>query len=294
MVPGEYFQIRFSGVTIGFTQPEVSFVLSEEFSALLCRDHEKPDAEYEIVLIDTPLIPAEPVHYRYCGIDLYQTEEGWLRIHPLRCEDTGCQVACLLRPEGKHKLFYPASLWERYANPLHCAHLMGLETVLLKKNAFLLHSSVVMLEGKTVLFFGPSGAGKSTQAQLWQQYLGAQVLNGDRCVIMQKEDGFYGGGSPLAGTSGIYCPEQAPIGAIFLLEQADHCQATPLGAAALAPMLGQTLLNSWDRTFMDRLLTLYQQLLTQVPVYRLQCTPDEAAVNLAYQMVFTKNNPEEA
>lgn len=294
MVAGEHFQISFSGITLGFTQPEIPFTLPEEFSALLCLENHEPDAEYEIVLIHTPLTLTEPVHYSYCGIDLYQTEEGWLRVHPLRCEDTGCQVACLLRPDGKHRLFYPASLWERYANPLHCAHLMGLETVLMQKNAFLLHSSVVMLEGKTILFFGPAGVGKSTQARLWQQHLGAEILNGDRCVIMQKEGGFYGGGSPLAGTSGIYRREQAPIGAIFMLEQADHCQATPLEAAALAPMLGQTLLNSWDRAFMDSLLTLYQQLLVQVPVYRLQCLPDETAVALAYQIAFPKNGPEEA
>ena len=286
MLAGEYFQICFSGVTLGFTQPPIPFELSEEFSSLICQQKPQTDAEYEIVLLDTPLKPATPVHHSYCGISLYQIEEGWLYIYPLRFSDNGCQIACLLRPNSKHTLYYPADLWKHYANPLHCAHLMGLETVLLKKNAFLLHSSVVMLEGKAVLFCGPSGIGKSTQARLWQEHLGAEILNGDRCVIMQKEDGFYGGGSPLAGTSGIYRREQAPITAIFLLEQAGHCRVTPLGASALAPMLGQTLLNSWDQDFMDHLLELYQQLYEQVPVYRLQCTPDKAAVDLAYQIAF--------
>lgn len=288
MLAGEYFQISFSGLTLRFTQPRIPFKLSEAFAALLCQDELEPDAEYEIVLLDTPLTPANPPHHTYCSTNLYKTEDGWLHIHPLRRCENGCQVACLLRPNGKHTLYYPVALWKHYANPLHCAHLMCIETVLLRKKAFLLHSSVVMLNGKTVLFFGPSGVGKSTQARLWQEYLGAQILNGDRCVVMQKEDGFYGGGSPLAGNSGIYRQEQAPIAAIFLLEQADHCQITPMGISALAPMLGQTLLNSWDMDFMDHLMQLYQQLLAQVPIYKLRCTPDRSAVDLAYQTVFFK------
>ena len=286
MHAGEHFQISFSGLTLGFTQPKLPFALCEAFSALFCRNEAESDAEYEIVLLDTPLVPAGPPRHTYCGINLYQTDEGWLRIHPLRCSENGCQVACLLRPNGRHTLYYPAALWDQYANPLYCAHLMGLETVLIKKNAFLLHSSVVMLEGKAVLFSGPYGAGKSTLARLWQKKLGAQILNGDRCVVMEKEDGFYGGGSPLAGTSGIYRREQAPIAAIFLPEKADHCQVTPLGLSALAPMLGQTLINSWDGEFMSRLMLLYQQLLDQVPVYRFACTPDQAAVDLSYHTAF--------
>ena len=288
MLAGEQFQICFSGLTLRFTQPRIPFALSEAFSSLLCHDELEPDAEYEIVLLDTPLEPAVPPHHSYCGIDLYQLDEGWLRIHPLQRSKNGCQVACLLRPSRRHTLYYPLALWEHYATPLYCAHLMGIETVLLRNNAFLLHSSVVMLDGKAVLFFGPSGIGKSTQARLWQEHLGAQILNGDRCVVMQKVDGFYGGGSPLAGNSGIYRREQAPISAIFLLEQADHCRVTKMGISALTSMLEQTLLNSWDRDFMERLMQLYQLLLAQVPVYQLSCTPDKAAVDLAYQTAFSQ------
>lgn len=289
MLPGESFQISFSGLTLRFTQPHISFELDDAFSSLLCHDQRTADAQYEIVLLDTPLKPSTPPQHTYNGIQLYQTEEGILRIYPLRGSENGCQVACLLRPNGKHILYYPAALWDHYSKPLHCAHLIGIETVLLQKNAFLLHSSVVMLEEKTVLFFGRSGIGKSTQARLWQEHLGAQILNGDRCVIMEKQDGFYGGGSPLAGNSGFYRKEQAPIAAIFLLEQADRCRVSTMGISILAAMLEQTLLNSWDKDFMDHLMQLYQHLLAQVPVYKLSCTPTKEAVELAYQTAFPQD-----
>lgn len=280
------FFIGFSDIRLRFIPPAVPLELPEEFQALLCEACDAPDAVYELRLLEQPLCPGTDPVAQYSGNTIYRTDEGWLRIYPLKGSEDGCQVACLLRSEGNHILYYPATMWNHYARPLHCAHLLGLETVLLKRNAFLLHSSVVMLEGKAVLFCGPSGVGKSTQAALWQQHLGAEILNGDRCVIMQKPDGFYGGGSPLAGSSHIYRREQAPIAGIFLPEQAKENRVQQLGFSALAPLLSQSLVNSWDPAFMDKLTTLYQQLLQQVPIYRLSCRPDKEAVQLAYETLF--------
>lgn len=280
------FDILFSDIRIRFVPPAASLDLPEELEQLLCRTPGAVDAQYELRLLEKPLMPDSPQVLSYNGITLYHTPEGQLRIYSLKGSENGCQVACLLRPNGNHILYYPAALWDYYAHPLHCAHLLGIETVLLERNAFLLHSSVVLLRGKAVLFCGPSGIGKSTQAELWKQHLGAEILNGDRCVVMAREDGFYGGGGPLAGHSKIYRPEQAPIAAIFLPEQAPENQVQPLGFSALAPLLGQTLLNSWDSSFMNRLTALYQQLLAQVPVYRLRCRPDEEAVKLAFKTAF--------
>lgn len=281
------FQIRFSDIVIGIDPSDAPVGLPPELSKLMITEPMTADAEYRIVLLEQPLPEDTAPVYQYSGTTVYRTPEGWLRIHPLCRGKDGCQVACLLRPSGKNILYYPAAHWDQYASPLHCAHLMGLETVLLNRNAFLLHSSVVMLEGKAVLFSGPSGAGKSTQARLWQEHLGAELLNGDRCVIMQRPDGFYGGGSPLAGSSNIYRPEQAPIAGIFLLEKGPENRVQRLGFTALAPLLSQTLINSWDTDFMDKLTTLYQQLLSTVPIYRLTCRPDADAVTLAYKTAFS-------
>jgi hypothetical protein len=76
MLPGEYFQISFSGLTLRFTQPHIPFGLTKAFSCLLCHDQRSPDAEYEIVLLDTPLQPSTPPMYAYNGIQLYRTEEA--------------------------------------------------------------------------------------------------------------------------------------------------------------------------------------------------------------------------
>ena len=204
---------------------------------------------------------------------------------PLIAKD-GCQVACLLRPNGKNTLYYPASQWHRYASPLRCLHLIGAETLLLRRDALLLHSSVVYKNGKTVLFSGPSGAGKSTHADLWKKHLGARVINGDRCVIMRTADGFIGSGSPWAGTSGIFHDIQAPIAGIFLVTQAVENRVERLGFSAFPALFSQTITNSWDEEFMEHITTLFQQLLLEIPVYALYCRPDVEAAQLAHDTIF--------
>lgn len=285
MVPENSLCISFSGITVRFVFPD-RVPQSLDFASLICDDPGTVDEEYEICLLTSPLTPGREPVQSVSGVQIYPTNQGWLRIYsPLIAED-GCQVACLLCPDGKNKLYYPASMWDFFFDSFHCLHLIGGEVLLLKYNAFLLHSSVVMLNGKTILFSGPSGAGKSTQADLWVKHLGADLINGDRCVIMKKDNGFYGGGSPWCGTSGIRRRESAPIAGIFLVEQAPENHVQRLGFGAFAPLFTQTIVNSWDPSFMEKITRLFTDMMAQIPVYRLYCRPDEGAVQLVYHTLF--------
>lgn len=283
------FCISFSGITIRFTLPS-PVKLPDEFAALLCADTDSPNAEYRVRLLTTPLHPVQPPVAEEQGIRIYRISEGWLRIYSALIAADGCQVACILRPDGRNTLYYPASMWDFYSAPLRCTHLIGGESLLLRHDAFLLHSSVVQFNGKSVLFSGSSCAGKSTQAELWHRYLDADILNGDRCVVMKKTDGFYGGGALWCGTSGIYRGEQSPIAGIFLIHKAPSNHVTRLGFDAFIPLFSQTIVNSWDPEFMTKVSSLYAQLLNQVPVYRLDCRPDEEAVQIAHDTLFRKGN----
>lgn len=282
-------RMTFSGISIRFVFPG-PVELPDSMERFLCPDVGPADAEYEIRLLEQRLpLPDAPI-LTHRNTQIFRTDEGWLRVYtPLTTED-GLQVACLLCPDGKNKLFYPATMWDLFASPLRCLHLIGIETVLLRCDALLLHSSVVLHQGKAVLFSGPAGAGKSTQAALWQKHLGARVINGDRCVIRRYPDGFRGGGSPWAGTSGIYCPEQAPIAAIFLVRQAPENSVRRLGFEAFAPLFSQTVVNSWDQQFMERITALFQDLMSRVPVYLLHCRPDEGAVRAALSVLSDPEN----
>lgn len=277
--------IGFSGLKIRFSFP-TPVKLTPELTDLICEDTSDVDDAFEIKLLTTPLpLNGKPVS-TYLGTHVYSTDRGWLRVYSPLTADDGCQVACLLCPDGNHELYYPAKKWGFYANPLHLLHLIGGEAILMRHNALMLHSSVVMIHGKTVLFCGASGAGKSTQAALWAEHLGAELINGDRCVIMKKEDGYYGGGSPWCGTSAIRRPDIAPIAGIFLVNQADENSLIKLGSRAFMSLYAETTLNSWDSHFMQTVSEIYGGLLDQVPVYQLNCRPDREAAMMVHNELF--------
>lgn len=289
MNSGFVFCLRFSGITVRFVLP-TPIQIPEDFAPFRCEDVDAPDEEYTVQLLTEPLRPTGTFVQTHREADIYRTEKGWLHIHCALGDEAGCQVACLFCPDGRHTLYYPASKWAYYSEVWHCSHLICGERLLLRHDALLLHSSLVLHKGRTVLFSGPSGAGKSTQARLWETYAGAEVINGDRTVIMRRDSGFYGGGSFWSGTSGIYRPEQAPIAGIFLVEQASENRVERLGFQAFLPLFSQTIVNSWDTEFMDRITALFSQLLSQIPVYRLYCRPDWGAVELCHETLFGKES----
>lgn len=156
---------------------------------------------------------------------------------------------------------------------------IGLETVMLQHRALLLHAAFISANGQGIVFTAPSGTGKSTQAALWEKYRGAEILNGDRVGLRKKEDGWYGYGLPYAGTSGIYRAENAPIRAIVMLSQAKENRIYPVSAAqALRFMYPELTIHRWEPVFVDRALALFSELCRDVPIYRLECTPDENAI----------------
>lgn len=278
--------VRFSGLVFRFHFPE-SIPIPGPFAALACEYPGYSDEEIQICLLRKPLQP-QGVPIQIPGYLIYEIPEGRLCIYSSLVAKDGCQVAFLFSPGGKHILYYPASMWDFYAHPLNCRHLIRGESLLIRHHAFLLHSSVVIYQGKAVLFCGPSGIGKSTQAELWNRYLGAEIINGDRCLIQWKDGIFWGGGSLWCGTSEIYRPDYAPIAGIFLLNQSQKNRIYPAGSGTFSQLFRQCTLNSWDTSFMEELTDLLVHLLAHVSIYHLDCQPDKEAVLLARDILFEK------
>ena len=74
-----------------------------------------------------------------------------------------------------------------------------------------------------MLIAGYPGIGKSTQADLWQRYEGAELLNGDRTVLRRIDGVWTAFGSPYAGSSNCFVNESRPVRAIVLLSQGSVC-----------------------------------------------------------------------
>lgn len=157
--------------------------------------------------------------------------------------------------------------------------LLGLEKVVLREGAMILHSAYMCREGKAVLFSAPSETGKSTQAGLWEKYRGTRQVNGDRSLLVREGDGWYAYGWPICGSSEICHNEAYPIQAIVMLYQAKENTIQRLGpAAAMKKLMSQITINMWNTRFQIQVMDLIQQLITEVPVYELGCNISEDAV----------------
>lgn len=142
----------------------------------------------------------------------------------------------------------------------------------------ILHSSyIVTPAGEAILFSGPSGIGKSTQAELWEKYAGAQVINGDRTLI--DPAGKTAHGIFYSGTSGICKNVSAPLRAIVLLAQSEDNRLHPAEPrAAFARLLSQCAYYEWDSVSAIRMTEHAAQLVSNVPVVCFDCRAERSAV----------------
>ena len=156
---------------------------------------------------------------------------------------------------------------------------IGLAESLLHFVALLLHASFIEVDGEAILFTAPCQTGKSTQAELWRQHCGANVINGDKAGILYDGGKVYACGVPFCGTSGICHNETLPLGAIIFLSQSpENTLRKCVGFEALHNVMQNTYLDfvapDEQRRFVDTAI----KMLNSVPVYHLGCTPDEGAV----------------
>lgn len=181
--------------------------------------------------------------------------------------------------KSENQIFYLASCATFLENNRLLFSLLGLENQILKEGCILLHSSFLRYNGKAILFTGPSGIGKSTQADLWAKYRGAQIINGDRSLLCKTDTGWRAWGWPFSGSSTFCENESAPIHSIAILSQSkDNHLRKVTTAEAIRTIFGQVTINRWNFTATDTALTAIEDLCSQVPIWNLSCTMDEAAV----------------
>lgn len=172
--------------------------------------------------------------------------------------------------ETEHEIFVRTNIW----------NYLAFENVLINHQGFILHSSFISWQNNGILFTAPSGTGKSTQADLWKKYEDADIYNGDRTIIRKIEGKYYGFGSPYAGSSGIYRNESAPIKAIVVIDQGpDNVIRRLRGREAFLPLFRETLMNTWNKEYMEKMTDLLMDAACQIPIYHLSCRPDQDAVN---------------
>ena len=151
----------------------------------------------------------------------------------------------------------------------------------------LFHSSTVSYEGRGYMFLGKSGTGKSTHSSLWLKYIeGTELVNDDNPVvrIVDGEARVYG--SPWSGKTPCYRNVSYPLGGIVQLSQAPYNKIQRLqGINAYASLVPSISGMRWDREIANGLHQTENALAGGVPMWHLECLPDEEAARVCNETI---------
>lgn len=155
-------------------------------------------------------------------------------------------------------------------------------------NTALFHAAVVNYEGKGYMFLGKSGTGKSTHARLWLKYNeGSELLNDDNPVVRIFDGAravVYG--SPWSGKTPCYKNQEFALGGFVMLSQAPYNKIERLrGVRAYAALVPCISGKRWETVIADGLHKTENALAMNVPVWYLECLPDEDAAKLCCETI---------
>ena len=253
--------------------------ISSSLQPFVCPPFDAP-ADCTIEIVEGTL-PAFSENGNWHGLEYYDRQEDHKRI--FHCEKTFAPPFAVTQIGKKGDIqitVNPGSLG-RFSGTSGIFNRIGFENLLLQHTGLLLHASLIEFAHQGIAFTGPSGVGKSTQANLWQRCFGAKIINGDRAALRKTEAGWVAYGSPYAGTSGIYCNENVPLRAIVVLKQSKENKLHRLsGVQGFSYIWPELSARRQDADFVAEATRLCAQLLGDIPVYLLECLPDENAATV--------------
>ena len=149
------------------------------------------------------------------------------------------------------------------------------------KGGIVLHGVLMEYEGKGIIISAPSGTGKTTHARMWRDTQRALIINGDRALCRKIDNKWTGFGMPWCGTSGEYINRDVEISAIVVLEQAKENSVEKLDTLqAFNHMIPNITAPTWEKNLLNKAMDYLEDMVNEVPVYKLKCTPDIEAVEV--------------
>ncbi len=191
----------------------------------------------------------------------------------------GKPYICAEHRGKEHRILLCRSKYTETVGTKTVLECMEAEHLIARNDGFVFHCSYIDHGGKAILFTAPSGTGKSTQAELWNRYRGAEIINGDRAAVRLVDGKLIAEGIPFAGSS-EYCKNRSlPIAAIVYLGQAPTTTIRKMrGYEAFSKIWEGVSVNTWDKEDVERVSKVVQCAAAELPVFHMPCTPDESAV----------------
>lgn len=270
---------RFAGVEIAVRIPDEVENDEDARLAPFQVDEVKDPHLFEMRKTSTLTPPVGTLVAEPPGMRIYRDEEREIRYLGATLDACDKAYMCVDSLGKQHRIF---CLEEKFPDGLRTRlvlNSLGAEHLIARAGGFIFHCSYIERDGEAILFTAPSGTGKSTQADLWHEYRGTEIINGDRAAVRIVDGKVMAEGIPYAGSS-PYCKNRSlPICAIVYLSQAKETSIRKLrGYEAFSRIWEGVSVNTWDKQDMELVSAAVQEVARQVSIFHMPCTPDESAV----------------
>ena len=150
---------------------------------------------------------------------------------------------------------------------------------------FLMHASVIEVDGFAYAFSAPSGTGKSTHTALWLKNIPhARVLNGDKPLLRVEENGTVTAfGTPWNGKENWGENISATLKGVCFLERGLVNEIRRVSEEETVMRLAHQLYLRGDRGSVTLQLALMDTFVRTVPFYAIKCNISDEAALLSYE-----------
>ena len=270
---------KVAGHTFSVTGKDEVFEQMESYEPFRCEDGEPLFS----LTIDSGVVPEYTEVYpskKKVGIIPGRTASGnYVFDYKSKTKSEGCLICSKDYREGQ--LIITGDIPPRFLRILYALATAG-------KDTLVLHAVVVSYGGKGYMFIAPSGTGKSTHARLWLEHIeGTELVNDDFPVV--RGNMVYG--SPWGWRTPCYRNVSYPIGGMVRLSQASFNKIRRLSSIEAYMNL---FVSSADKRYFgsriaDKMHQLEERLASTIPMWHLECLPDEAAARLCHDTITNRN-----
>lgn len=150
-------------------------------------------------------------------------------------------------------------------------------------DVLLFHGSVAAVDGQAYLFTAKSGTGKTTHTRLWLKNIpNCHVLNGDKPLLLFRNDRVYACGTPWQGKENYGTNEILPLKAICILERSEKNHIEQISfKTAFAALLTQSYHPDGSTGLIQSMQLLKH--LDNIKLYSLKCNMEDEAAFISYK-----------
>lgn len=191
------------------------------------------------------------------------------------------------RADNDLKLFFDPGYLESFAVQRKICEAMPLF------GAFLMHGTVVAMNGRGYMFTAPSGTGKTTRAKIWlEEYPDSFIVNGDKPLLGITDNDVIAYGTPWCGKEHWNANIGVPLQAIYILERTAPGEDNSIKEIEMTDAFDILVKHAYmpeDTRAMINTISLLKSLEGKVKIYLFRSAPTKEAVHLAFNTACPQN-----